>query len=100
MISEGGLCRLVIDTRFNYATPTSGDLYQMCAYAGVLGVKDVMLLHAEPAKPRTLPISGTGVRVHIRGVDLNDDSDILVRSVVNTVCSVRSDLQSAHELGV
>lgn len=100
VISEGGVCRLVIDTKFKSATPTSGDLYQMCAYAGVLGVKDVMLLYAEPTKPRTLTISGTGVRVHIRGVDLNDDRDILVQSVVNTVCSVRSDLQSAHEFGI
>lgn len=100
VISEGGLRHLVVDTKFKSAAPTSGDLYQMCAYAGVLGVKDVMLLYAEPAESRTLTMSGTGVRVHIRGVDLSGDRDIVVQSVVNSVGSVRSDFKSVNEPGV
>ena len=98
VIMEGGLRRVVVDTKFKSAVPTSGDLYQMCAYAGVLGVQDVMLLYAEPAEPRTLTVSGTGVRVHIRGVDLSGDRDLAVQSVVYAVTSVRSNLHSAIQI--
>lgn len=60
MIAEGGRKLVVVDTKYKAVAPTSGDLHQVCAYAGVLGVQDVMLLYTEPTEARTLTIAGTG----------------------------------------
>lgn len=71
----------VIDTKYKTASPTSADLYQVNTYASVLGVSDVTLLYAEPVAPRILTTAGSGVRVHIKGVDLAGNPQDVVRDI-------------------
>lgn len=82
VISRGSSITDVIDTKYKNADPSSADLHQMCAYAAVLGVTDVTLLYAERIQSQTLTIAGSGVRVHLKGVDLNEEPEEILRAVL------------------
>lgn len=71
----------VIDTKYKTAWPTSADLYQVSTYASVLGVSDVTLLYAEPVAPQTWTLETSGVRVHLRGIDLAGRPEDVIRDI-------------------
>ena len=73
VLSRGGEVLTVLDTKYKRATPTSGDMQQMITYATFHRVRDVHLVYAEPLgqdRAQQLPITGTGVVVHLHGIDL------------------------------
>ena len=97
IVITGAGRKLVVDTKYKSTVPTSGDLYRVCAYAGVMGVQDVMLLYAERTVALTLTISRKGVRVHICGVDLEGDREAIVESVLGAAVNLMADRDSGVE---
>lgn len=73
VLSRAGEVLTVLDTKYKRAQPSAGDMQQMITYATFHRVRDVHLVYAEPLgqdRAQQLPITGTGVVVHLHGIDL------------------------------
>lgn len=69
-----GRCRIVGELKYRYDTGHghAPNLYQTLAYATAAGVPDAILVYADgPTTGTTHHLPNTGVRIHVRHLDLN-----------------------------
>jgi len=80
---EEGRATAVLDTKYKRSTdPAPADLYQMHVYARMFGVKDVVLVYAEPSSSRPVVLEpATGIRLHFRGIDLSASEQSVLEQV-------------------
>lgn len=90
---SGRRCLAVADAKYkrlNPATMPNADVYQMLAYCTALGVPDGHLVYpAGEVAPTSHTIRGSGVRVHIRTVDLSGPPGGVQASVEAVAAAIR-----------
>lgn len=79
--ADDGSPAVVLDAKYKHSeSPTMHDLRQMHVYARVFGVPDVVLVYGKATPPRTLELE-PGIRLHVRGIDLNGTSARILSQV-------------------
>lgn len=91
---RNGRDELVADVKYKVvssaADATSADLYQANTYASAMGLRDAVLITCGPATegPKDLVVRHSGVRLHVRTVQLSGGRDDLERAVGELAASL------------